>query len=222
MDESTATVLSVPDMKGTIQFSALMYILTFMFIILRIHHIHVINRHPAGSWYGKLDILWFMKRGVVIFHFYSWALNPTVNAFKTDSALLDSWIKWCPHHEAADGGQWWKLDPPGFLFPQRFRVWCHCSDQDNISETPVCYMTFHRLVTIAETPLSSSSSHTKRSMNVWLKSCDASPKCCRPLGSCNIVLPLNGLFCVVVCFPCALFSTHTWPCLTPGEFHLLG
>lgn len=64
-----------------------------MFIILSIHHIHVMNRHPAGPWYGKLDILWFMKRGVFIFCFYSWPPNLAVNAFKTDSALLDSWIK---------------------------------------------------------------------------------------------------------------------------------
>lgn len=65
MDESIARVSPVTDTKGTFQFNALMYILTFMFIILSIHHICVMNRHPAGPWYGKLDILWFMKRGVL-------------------------------------------------------------------------------------------------------------------------------------------------------------
>lgn len=68
MDESIARVWPVTDMKGTFQFNTLMYILTFMFIILSIHHIRVMNRHPAGPWYGKLDILWFMKRGGLFFY----------------------------------------------------------------------------------------------------------------------------------------------------------
>lgn len=80
--------------QGTFQFAPLLYILTFMFIIFRIYiTTPVMNRHPAGSWYGKLDILLFMKSTVFISHFYSWASDLTINVLKTDSALLDSGIK---------------------------------------------------------------------------------------------------------------------------------
>lgn len=109
MDESIARLSPVTDRKRTFQFNALMYILTFLFIIFSIHHIHVMNRHPAGAWYGKLDILWFMKRGVFIFHFYSWALDLVVNAFKTDSALLVSWIKTMLPSSRTTGCSRWPL-----------------------------------------------------------------------------------------------------------------
>lgn len=81
--------------QRTFQFAALLYILTFMFIIFHIYiTTPVMNRHPAGSWYGKLDILLFMKSTVFISHFHSWPpLDLAVNVLKTDSALLDSWIK---------------------------------------------------------------------------------------------------------------------------------
>lgn len=80
--------------QGAFQFVALLYILTFMFIIFRIYiTTPVMNRHPACSWYGKLDILLFIKSTVFISHFYSWAPDLAVDVLKTDSALLDSWIK---------------------------------------------------------------------------------------------------------------------------------
>lgn len=80
--------------QGTFRFAAPLYILTFMFIIFCVYiTTPVMNRHPAGSWYGKLDILLFMKSTIFISHFYSWAPELAVNVLKTDPALLDSWIK---------------------------------------------------------------------------------------------------------------------------------
>lgn len=46
-----------------------------LFIIPSIHHIYITNRCPGSSWYGKLDILWFMKSRLFIFRFYSWPLK---------------------------------------------------------------------------------------------------------------------------------------------------
>lgn len=152
MDESTARVLSFADRRGDISIRRSSVYFDFrVYHPSHIHHIPVMNRHPAGSWYGKLDVLLFMKSAVFISHFYSWALDLTVNAFKTDSALLGSWIKaMAPIMTllAVVCGQWSQLGPPGFSPFMRFpsAVSLHCpTHRDNISEPLVCTWHFTSL-----------------------------------------------------------------------------
>lgn len=60
----------------------------FMFTILSIHHINVMNRYPGGTRYGQLNIWWFMKRGFLSFPFYSWPLSLAINWLLANVSLL--------------------------------------------------------------------------------------------------------------------------------------
>lgn len=93
-DGSAARVLSLADRTGGISIRrSSVYFDFHVYHLSHIHHNPVMKRRPACSWYGKLDILLFIKSAVFISHFYSWAPDLAVNVLKTDSALLDSWIK---------------------------------------------------------------------------------------------------------------------------------
>lgn len=59
----------VTDTTGTVQAS----VLPLLFIALPSIRPSVMDGCPAGSWYGKLDILWFLKRG---FYYYLLLLSP--------------------------------------------------------------------------------------------------------------------------------------------------
>ena len=131
MEESIARVLPVTDMRVTIQFSLPMYILTLMFIIFSIHHtllwtdtllnLDMVNWTFCALWEG------------CFFHlFYSWASNPAVNVFKTDSALLNSWIRMM-FSIMTSGSVLWPLKNTWFsIFTNLFPV------QHNTSGTLVC------------------------------------------------------------------------------------
>lgn len=185
------------------------------------------NRHPAGSWYGKLDVLLFMKSAVFIFHFYSWALDLTVNAFKTDSALLGSWIKamvLIMTLLASDHSSVLLV----FLPSRDFRVLCHCTIQfaEITFQSPLCA---HDISPACNNGWNSTECVAVPT-STWIWSSDLN----------QVTLHLNAVipwivvtffciwtdFCVcarsVVCFPCVLFASHIWLHLTPGEFSLLG
>lgn len=180
-----------------------------------------------GTFYG----LW--KGVFFIFHSYSWALNLAVNAFKTDSALLDSWIKTMLPIMTAGCGLWPVKKAWAFLFPWRFLVLHYCPVQPtNVTfQRPSCVHDIWPACNdgwnTTEYPAVTTSRGTwwLSILNVLLKSCDASPKCCHPLGSCTFFLPFEQIFlcCALFSFGCCvLFSTRIWLCLTPGEFPLLG
>lgn len=208
--------------RGTPQFTVCLCIFWLsMFIVFSIHHVPVMNRHPAGPWYGKLDILWFMKRGVFISHLYSWGRSLAVNAFKTDSALLDSWIKAMLLIITVLASSCLF----GFLSPGGFSVLSHRPVQLFITtlHRPLCVYDISKDCDDGRNIIYYLLLPNKKKNRDYSHHFLNSPKSNTPLHHClhmnwlcletSICAPLDAAF---------LSPARIWLRLTPGEFPLLG
>lgn len=174
----------------------------------------------------------FWKGVFFIFHFYSWALNLAVNAFKTDSALLDSWIKTMLPSMTTDCSRWplMKAWASWFFFSMTLlSVVSSPSPTHRHYVSLVCtwhftslerWQKYHQFPHQEEYDgfrySTSHLNHVILHLNVVIPV--VLFKIPSALSCLNRYL-CDGLFSFGCC---VLFSTHIWLCLTPGEFPLLG
>lgn len=218
MDESTATVI--------FSFSLLLirrgHFNSMLLCIFWLSCLSSLAYITPVLWIGTLPALdmvnwtfYGLWKGVFfIFHFYSWALGLAVNAFKTDSALLDSWIKTMAPIMATGCGWWpvkkawacWFWDLSAVSLPG-------VTHRHNISEAAVCV---HDI-----SPACTEYLVVPTSRGLW-----TSHLCPLTLHLSVVVtvvcLYTDFLCCCLFFFSRALLSSRIWLRLSPGESPLLG
>ena len=216
MDESTATVI--------FSFSLLLiwrgHFNSMLLCIFWLSCLSSLAYITPVLWIGTLPALdmvnwtfYGLWKGVFfIFHFYSWALSLAVNAFKTDSALLDSWIKTMAPIMATGCGWWpvkkawgcWFWDLSAVSVPG-------VTHRHNISEAAVCA---HDI-----SPACTEYLVVTTSRGLW--AFHLSPLTLHLNVIVTVVCLCTDFLCCCV-FSCVLLSSSIWLCLSPGESPLLG